>query len=44
MEYYDLKVLSDIHCEVYIDSEFKGVAKRDELTKFSLKKGEYHLK
>ena len=44
MECYDLKVLSDIHCEVYIDSEFKGVAKRNELAKFPLKKGEYHLK
>lgn len=44
MECYDLKVLSDIHCVVYIDSEFKGVAKRNELTKFPLKKGEYHIK
>ena len=43
MSNYDLKILVDIPCEVFIDSEFKGVVRKDALTKFSLNKGEYQL-
>lgn len=43
MEYYELKILSDINCDVYLDYELKGTAKKNELTKFLLPKGEYHL-
>ena len=43
MDTYDLKILVDIPCEVFIDSEFKGTVSKDSLTKFSLNKGEYQL-
>lgn len=39
-----LKILSDIHCEVYIDDEFRLVAKKNTLTKVSLCRGEYFIR
>lgn len=36
-----LKILSDIHCEVYVDNELMAIAKKNSLTKIPLRKGEY---
>lgn len=38
-----LKILSDVHCEVYVDDEYKTVASKDTLTKVYLKKGQYYV-
>ena len=41
MEVVYLKILSDIHCEVYVDNEFKDVVKKNTLTKIPMRQGEY---
>ena len=38
-----LKILSDIHCEVYIDNELKTIAKKNTLTMIPLRQGEYYV-
>ena len=38
-----LKILSDIHCEVYVDNELMAIAKKNSLTKIPLRKGEYFV-
>ena len=38
-----LKILSDIHCEVYIDNELKTIAKKDTLTMIPIRQGEYYV-
>jgi len=41
MEKVNLKILSDIHCELHVDSEFVTDIKKDTLVKIPLPKGEY---
>lgn len=41
MEKVNLKILSDIHCELYVDLEFVTDIKKDTLIKIPLPKGEY---
>ena len=43
MEVVYLKILSDIHCEVYVDNEMKVVAPKNTLTKIQLLQGEYYV-
>ena len=43
MEEVYLKILSDIHCEVYVDNEFVLAVKKDVLTKVPMKQGEYFV-
>lgn len=41
MEKVNLKILSDIHCELYVDQNFITDIPKDTLTKIPLSKGEY---
>ena len=43
MNDFYLKILSDIHCEVYIDDDFITIAPKNTLTKVSLNKGQYFV-
>lgn len=43
MNDFYLKILSDIHCEVYIDNELKTIAKKDTLTMIPIRQGEYYV-
>ena len=43
MEVVYLKILSDIHCEVYVDNELRAVAPKNTLTKIQLLQGEYYV-
>ena len=43
MDAFYLKIIVDIPCEFFIDSEFKGIVRKDSLTKIPLNKGEYQL-
>lgn len=43
MEEVNLKIFSDIPCEVYVDNDLKAVAKKNTLTKVPVRQGEYYL-
>lgn len=43
MEEVNLKIFSDIPCEVYVDNDLKAVAKKNTLTKVPLRQGEYYV-
>lgn len=43
MEEYELKVTSDIPCEVFIDYQKVAVIQKDKMTRFFLRKGEYNI-
>lgn len=43
MNDFYLKILSDIHCQVYIDNELKTIAKKDTLTMIPIRQGEYYV-
>ena len=38
-----LKILSDIHCEIYVDNELKAVSYKNKLTIIPLLKGDYFV-
>lgn len=43
MEEVNLKIFSDIPCEVYVDNDLKAVAKKNILTKVPVRQGEYYV-
>ena len=43
MERVNLKILPNIHCEVYLDGEFQCIACKDNYTKLNLRPGEYDV-
>lgn len=43
MEEVNLKIFSDIPCEVYVDNDLKAVAKKNTLTKVPVRQGEYYV-
>ena len=43
MNKYLLKIITDIHCEVYIDQEFVGIVKKGIMAKIPLDRGEYFV-
>ena len=44
MEENTLKIVTDIHCEVYVDYEFVGISIKNQMTRLTLKRAEYLIK